>query len=89
MFAWYRGSPIGRARKTEEFTRTHVEDCTLDGHAGFKAVDTDASGDYLCEIAIQFGDDFIEWSVSFDQTSYPDPCGIAEELTRQSLANAK
>lgn len=89
-FSWYRGSPIGRERKTEEVSRTSVEDINIDGHSGFIAIGTAPTmGDNLCEIGIQFKDDFIEWSVSFAQKPFPDPCDVAKELTRQSIANAK
>lgn len=89
-FSWYRGSPIGRERKTEEVSRTSVEDINIDGHGGFIAIGTAPTmGDNLCEVGIQFNDDFIEWSVSFTQKPYPDPCDVAKELTRQSIANAK
>jgi len=64
-FTWYRGSPIGRERKTEELSRTSVEDITIDGHDGWIAIGEDPTvGANLCEIGIQFQDDFIEWSVS-------------------------
>jgi hypothetical protein len=93
-FTWFRGSPIGRERKTEELSRSSVDNINIDGHDGFIAVGTTdpvnpSSGDSLCEIGIQFQDDFIEWSVSFAQQPYPDPCDVAKELTRQSIANAK
>jgi hypothetical protein len=89
-FTWFRGSPIGRERKTEELSRTSVDNINIDGHDGFIAVGTDlVAGDNLCEIGIQFKDDFIEWSVSFAQQPYPDPCDVAKELARQSIANAK
>jgi hypothetical protein len=93
-FTWFRGSPIGRERKTEELSRSSVDNINIDGHDGFIAVGTadpanPASGDSLCEIGIQFQDDFIEWSVSFAQQPYPDPCDVAKELARQSIANAK
>ncbi|MEZ0366273.1 DUF3558 domain-containing protein [Mycobacterium sp. pUA109] len=89
-FSWYRGSPIGRERKTEELSRTSVEDINIEGHGGFIAIGTQASlGDSLCEVGIQFDDDFIEWSVSFAQKPFPDPCDVAKELTRQSIVNAK
>ena len=41
------------------------------------------------EIAIQFNDDFIEWSISFAQKPFPDACVVAKEVTRQSIVNAK
>ena len=40
-------------------------------------------------IAIQFDDDFIEWSVSFAEKPYPPACDVAKELTRQSIVSAK
>ncbi len=89
-FTWYRGSPIGRERKTEELTRASVEDINIEGHDGWVAVGTDPMlGDNLCEIAIGFDDDFIEWSVSFAQKPFPPACDVAKELTRQSIVNAK
>jgi Protein of unknown function (DUF3558) len=89
-FSWYRGSPIGRERKTEELSRASVEDININGHGGFIAVGNEPNlGDSLCEIGIQFQDDFIEWSISFNQKPFPPPCDIARELTRQSIANSK
>jgi len=89
-FTWYRGSPIGRERKTEELSRASVDDINIEGHGGFIAVGEDPTlGKNLCEIAIQFQDDFVEWSISFAQQPYPDPCDVARELTRQSIVNAK
>ena len=89
-FSWFRGSPIGRERKTEELSRTSVEDINIEGHSGFIAVGEDPMlGENLCEIGIQFDDDFIEWSVSFAQKPFPPACDVAKELTRQSIVNAK
>ena len=89
-FTWFRGSPIGRERKTEELSRTSVDDISIEGHDGWVAVGTDPTlGDNLCEIAIGFNDDFVEWSVSFSEQSYPPPCDVAKELMRQSIVNAK
>ncbi len=89
-FTHFRGSPIGRERKTEELSRASVEDINIEGHDGFIAVGEDlVLGPSLCEIGIQFDDDFIEWSVSFAQKPYPDACEVAKELTRQSIVNAK
>jgi Protein of unknown function (DUF3558) len=89
-FSWYRGSPIGRERKTEELSRASVEDVNINGHGGFIAVGNEATlGDSLCEVGIQFQDDFIEWSVSFSQKPFPPPCDIAKELASRSIANSK
>src|SRR6201999_1761510 len=89
-FSWYRGSPIGRERKTEELSRSSVDDINIEGHGGFIAVGQDPTlGDSLCEVGIQFNDDFFEWSVNFSQKPYPDACNIAKELARQTIANGK
>mgnify|MGYP002144521230 CR=1 FL=1 len=89
-FTWYRGSPIGRERKTEELTRASTEDITIEGHSGFIAKGSDIDADNsLCEIGIQFDDDFIEWSISFASKPFPDPCDVAKELTKQSIVNSK
>jgi hypothetical protein len=89
-FTWFRGSPIGRERKTEELSRTSVEDVNIEGHDGFIASGDDPTlGNNLCEIGIGFNDDFIEWSVSFAQQPFPNPCDVAKELTRQSIVNSK
>jgi len=89
-FSWYRGSPIGRERKTEQLSRSSVEDVNIDGHGGFIAVGNDPTlGDSLCEVGIQFSDDFIEWSVNFSQKPFPDACNVAKELARQSIENSK
>ncbi len=89
-FSWYRGSPIGRERKTEELSRNSVENINIEGHDGWVAVGSDPTlGDNLCEIAIGFGDDFIEWSVNFNEKPFPPPCDVAKELSRQSIVNSK
>ncbi|KUI33257.1 hypothetical protein AU194_19815 [Mycobacterium sp. GA-2829] len=89
-FTHFRGSPIGRERKTEELSRTSVEDINIEGHDGFIATGDDLTlGTNLCEIGIQFDNDFIEWSVSFAQKPFPDPCEVAKELTRQSIVNSE
>lgn len=86
----YRGSPIGRERKTEELSRASVEDINIEGHDGFIALGEDPTlGNNLCEIGIQYDDDFIEWSISFTEKPFPDPCDIAKELTRQTIVNGK
>lgn len=40
-FTWFRGSPIGRERKTQELSRTSVEDISVEGNDGFVAIGTD------------------------------------------------
>jgi len=90
-FTWFRGSPIGRERKTMELSRTSVEDINIEGHDGFMGINEDLTTGIvnLCEVGIQFNDDFIEWSISFAQEPFPDACDVAKELTRQSIVNSK
>jgi Protein of unknown function (DUF3558) len=67
-----------------------VEDINIEGHDGFIALNTDPQlGTALCEIGIQFADDFIEWSVNFTEKPFPDACDVAKELARQSIVNSK
>lgn len=88
-FSWFRGSPIGRERKNEDFTRSVVNDITIDGHTGYIAMAIDRLGTRLCDVAIQFEDDFFEWSIQFTRKPFPNPCDIATELSRQTIAAAK
>jgi hypothetical protein len=89
-FTWFRGSPIGRERKTVELSRSSVEDISIEGYDGWVGIGTSEElGDHLCEIAIQFDDDFIEWSISYTEQPFPPPCDVAEELTRQTIVKAK
>jgi len=84
------GARSAAKRKTEELSRSSVEDININGHGGFVAVGNDPQlGDSLCEVGIQFNDDFFEWSVNFSQKPFPDACNIAKELARQTIANGK
>jgi hypothetical protein len=86
-FAWFRGSPIGRERAAESRMRTRVDDVNIDGHPGFIAIASDPRlGDRLCDVGIQFQDDFFEWSIQFTRKPFPNPCDIATELSRRSIA---
>lgn len=89
-FSWFRGSPIGRERKNEERMRNSVDDLILEGHDGFIAVAIDSRiGKRLCDVAIQYQDDFFEWSIQFTRRPSHDPCDVVVELSRQSIAAAK
>lgn len=88
-FSWFRGSPIGRERKNEDLSRTTVNDITIDGHGGYIAVATDRLGTRLCDVSIQYQDDFFEWSIQFVRKPFPNPCDIATELARQTIATVK
>lgn len=89
-FNWYRGSPIGRERATEQLSRESTKNITIDGHSGFIASDAG-----ICEIGIQFDADFFEWSVSAGtraagQQAPPTEqvCDAARELSRLSIERA-
>jgi Protein of unknown function (DUF3558) len=89
-FNWYRGSPIGRERATIQLSRDVVEDITIDGHSGFIG-----SSEGICEIGIDFGADFFEWSVTYGLESpgqaYPsraEICEVAKTLATRSIENA-
>lgn len=88
-FSWFRGSPIGRERKNEDLSRTRVDDITIDGHSGYVAVATDRLGTRLCDVSIQYQDDFFEWSIQFVRKPFPDPCDVATELARRTIATVK
>ena len=86
-FNWFRDSPIGRERKTEEMHGASVNDIDIDGHKGFIAGRADTTfSDYYCDIGIQYQDDFIDWSIRVRKKPSLDLCGIAKELSRQSIA---
>ncbi|WP_018178665.1 DUF3558 domain-containing protein [Jongsikchunia kroppenstedtii] len=57
-FNWYRGSPIGRERATEQLSRDSVQTIKIGSGTGFIAKTYG-----LTEIGIAFGQDFFEWSV--------------------------
>ena len=90
-FNWYRGSPIGRERATEERTRPSVEDIEIAGYKGFIATNGyPGTVTPLCEIGMDFGNDFIEWSINFEPGSgAPDSCDVAKQLTETSIKAAK
>jgi len=57
-FNWYRGSPIGRERATEQLSRDSVQTIKIGSGTGFIAKTFG-----LTEIGVAFGQDFFEWSV--------------------------
>ena len=88
-FSWFRGSPIGRERKNEDLSRTRVDDISIDGHSGYIAVASDRLGTRLCDVSIQYQDDFFEWSIQFVRKPFPDPCDVATELAHRTIATVK
>ncbi|GAC67846.1 DUF3558 family protein [Gordonia soli] len=90
-FNWYRGSPIGRERATEQLSRESTKDIEINGHKGFIASDVG-----ICEVGIDFGGDFFEWSVSAGAASVTggevppteEICDATRELSRLSIERA-
>ena len=89
-FNWFRGSPIGRERKTEELSGASVTDIDIDGHNGFVAIRANAAfSHYYCDVGIQYQEDFIDWSISFRKKPSRDLCDVAKELSRQTIEAAR
>lgn len=85
-FSWYRGSPIDRERSGSELIGRPADDIDIDGHPGFAA----ASENYLCEVGVQYGKDFVHWSVSYgDRTPSADPCDVARGLAELTAERAR
>ncbi|GAA4659439.1 DUF3558 family protein [Gordonia humi] len=87
-FNWYRGSPIGRERGTEQLSRDMTEDYEIDGQPGFIA----HTGP-ICEIGVAWDADFIEISVhlatSTEQLKSTDEiCQSAKRLTETVVKGA-
>ncbi|WP_072805601.1 DUF3558 domain-containing protein [Rhodococcoides yunnanense] len=85
-FSWYRGSPIARERAGSELIGRPAEDIEIDGHPGFAA----ATDNYLCEVGVEFGKDFMHWSVTYgDQPPTADPCVVAKQLAELTVERAQ
>ncbi|WOC11634.1 DUF3558 family protein [Gordonia sp. MP11Mi] len=78
-FNWYRGSPIGRERGTEQLQRDVTQDYEVDGHPGFIA-----HHGSICEAGIGWDADFIEISV---MSAAPD--GTSSMTTDQTCDATK
>lgn len=86
-FSWYRGSPIGRESAGSDLIGRPPEKIEVQGHPGFRGTSGDSS---LCEIGVQFGDDFIHWSVTYNLVPpTADPCKVATDLAELSVSRAK
>ncbi|SNT51605.1 DUF3558 domain-containing protein [Rhodococcoides kyotonense] len=85
-FSWYRGSPIDRERSGSELIGRPAEDIEVDGHEGFAA----ATDNYLCEVGVRYGKDFMHWSVTYgDQVPTADPCDVATQLAELTAERAQ
>lgn len=89
-FNWYRGSPIGRERGHEQLSREYMPvDIKIAGYPGFLA-----KMDPICEVGVQFENDFIEISVTDDQRQgmqtvpMDTMCNGAQKLATDSIERA-
>lgn len=90
-FSWYRGSPIGRERAGSDLIGRPATDVEIGGNPGFRGSSENAEGQtVLCEIGVQFGGDFIHWSVTYAEfTPVADPCEVARELAELSVERSR
>lgn len=90
-FSWYRGSPIGRERAGSDLIGRPATDVEVGGNPGFLGSSQSLDGQTtLCEIGVQFGGDFIHWSVSYG--NFPpaaDACAVARSLAETSVDRAQ
>jgi len=86
-FSWYRGSPIGRERAGSDLIGRPAVDVDIAGRPGFMGSYQDESGlTTLCEIGVDFGGDFVHWSVSYSSfTPVADACTVARQLATTSV----
>lgn len=90
-FSWYRGSPIGRERAGSDLIGRPAVDVEIGGQPGFMgSYQNEVGQTVLCEIGVQFGGDFIHWSISYANfTPATDACVVAEDLATTSVVRAQ
>lgn len=85
-FSWYRGSPIDRERSGSELIGRPADDIEIGGQPAFLA----STDGYLCEVGVDFGPDFVHWSVTYgDRSPTADPCEVATDLAELSIERAE
>ena len=86
-FSWYRGSPVGRKRTGSDLIGRPAADVEIGGRAGFMGSYQNELGQTtLCEIGVEFGGDFVHWSVSYSNlTPVADACVVARDLATTSV----
>lgn len=86
-FAGYRGSPIDRELAWVTTQGRNPQRIELMGYSGFQ--DSTVGGG-ICDLAIQLGDDFFEWSSSmgFGEGS-ADPCEKNRKLAELTIQRLK
>lgn len=85
-FSWYRGSPIGREAAGSGLIGRPPETIEIDGHTGFRG----SLGNQLCEIGVQYGDNFFHWSVTYaDVPPTANACDVAKQLAQLTAERAQ
>jgi hypothetical protein len=85
-FSWYRGSPIGREAAGSGLIGRPPERIEIAGREGFRG----SLGSELCEIGLQYGDNFFHWSVTYSATpATADPCKVATDLATLTASRAE
>ena len=88
-FTWYRGSPIGRERAIDNAVGRDVRDVTIEGAPGFSS----RYRSTLCEVGVQYGDDFFLWSIDYGagaaRPPHGDVCDAAQELATMTAERAQ
>ncbi|MBJ8347990.1 DUF3558 domain-containing protein [Antrihabitans sp. YC2-6] len=76
-FSWYRGSPIEREATGSDRIGRPPEWIEIQGQKAFVG---SIPGE-LCEVGVQYGDDFFHWSVTVGlSTGFVDTCDVAKKL---------
>ncbi|CAM2847969.1 DUF3558 domain-containing protein [Skermania piniformis] len=84
-FSWYRGSPIGREAAGSGLIGRPAEQIEIAGHSGFMG-----QADGLCEIGVQYDQDFFHWSVTYGALpSLAPPCDVARKLAELTASRTK
>lgn len=85
-FSWYRGSPIGRERAGSELIGRPAVDIEIAGQPGFES----SLSSRLCELGVQFGDDFVHWSIAYGRAEpTADPCTAARHLAELTVERGR
>ncbi|MCM6775063.1 DUF3558 domain-containing protein [Nocardia sp. CDC159] len=87
-FASYRGSPIERERAWVTVQGRNPETIDVGGKSGFQASDPLAG---ICDLAVQLGDDFFEWSTYLGMYAQPTAnlCEKNRKLAELTIARLK
>ena len=85
-FSWYRGSPIEREATGSDRIGRPPEWIEIDGQRAFVG----SIPDQLCEIGVQYGDDFFHWSVTVGlNEGFADTCEVAMKLAELTASRTQ